>query len=396
MILSPNVPLIDESERRKLKMKVKRNRITINFFLSGLMFPFMLFGCGVKPEKAQEILAEQNIPYTVEACAEHIKDNDVSTVQLFLQAGMGPDTLLFIDGEEMLPLSYAAANNSMDVAKLLIREGAVVDKTDESGRTALMIASKHNAIDMAQLLISNGADVNAKDKSGWTAFFMAMMSSSIEAAELLVANGADVNAKDPAEGAPALMWASRQNAYKLTELLLKKGSDINAQDKRGWSALMIAAFNNYIDMTELLIKNGADVNAQRSDGWTVLAIATSKGNTEIVELLKRAGAKSEGDSKPYSKQRDSESQEEKLEGVLGGIRLMPEVSWLEIDRNDVYVGFKKFPNDINQLIRAWALQGSREINFGVHVWAIENVSSGWRPGQSGHYITITARDGRIK
>lgn len=73
-----------------------------------------------------------------------------------------------------------------------------------------------------------------------------------------------------------------------------------------------------------------------------------------------------------------------------------EVSWLEIDGNNVYIDFEPLPSDWNTIIRAAALNGNRAIDFGVHVWAMSGKQKGWRPGDSGYTGNATARYGKIK
>lgn len=85
-----------------------------------------------------------------------------------------------------------------------------------------------------------------------------------------------------------------------------------------------------------------------------------------------------------------------LKDLLGTFATMPEVRWMEFEGNNVYVGFRRFPADTRQLIHAWALQGNLKIDFGVHVWAIEDVEPGWRPGKPGRFMEATARYGKIE
>lgn len=73
-----------------------------------------------------------------------------------------------------------------------------------------------------------------------------------------------------------------------------------------------------------------------------------------------------------------------------------EVSWIEVNDNNVYVGFNPVPSDWNAIIRAAALQGNKATNYGVHVWAIRGAQKGWRPGDSGLVGEVTARYGKIE
>ena len=66
-------------------------------------------------------------------------------------------------------------------------------------RTALHFAAKNGHVDVAKVLIQNGADVNAveKDKDG-TALHGArsLTNGHVDVAKVLIQNGADVNAVD--------------------------------------------------------------------------------------------------------------------------------------------------------------------------------------------------------
>jgi len=86
----------------------------------------------------------------------------------------------------------------------------------------------------------------------------------------------------------------------------------------------------------------------------------------------------------------------KLRSLTSGIRALPQVRWVETDGNTIYIGFSDFPDDTRQLIRAWALQANARTEQGVHVWAVQGVPRGWRPGEAGRFITTTARGGTIR
>ena len=84
-------------------------------------------------------------------------------------------------------LMFAASQNVVDAARVLIEAGGNVNAKTDHGTTALMEAAVCNATDVAKLLIRAGADVNAKDNDGGTVLSWAI-GSDIEA--LLKAAGA--------------------------------------------------------------------------------------------------------------------------------------------------------------------------------------------------------------
>jgi ankyrin repeat protein len=130
-------------------------------------------------------------------------------------------------GAEVVPvrpaLHWAAENGLLDIASLLIEQGADPDETDHFGNTALHLALPYP--DMIQLLLDSGADVNAKNAMGNTALHLAV--DDRQAAETLLAAGAEVNALNGLNKTP-LHYAMRQGTspYNLSivEMLIRAGA----------------------------------------------------------------------------------------------------------------------------------------------------------------------------
>ena len=212
--------------------------------------------------EARRSLDEQGISYSLDSFFERIVAGDVSSVELFIAAGMD------------------------------------LNAQDNDGYTALMLAAEGGYVEMVRLLVEHGVDVNAQ-YYGYTALMLAAEGGHVEVARFLVEHGADVNAPNE-YGDTALMWAARQGHVEVARFLVEHGADVNAQNNDGLTALMWAVLYFYVEMTmettmermemvRLLVEHGADVNAQNNDGLTALSFAKTFGNQEIIDLLEAVG-----------------------------------------------------------------------------------------------------------
>jgi len=121
------------------------------------------------------------------------------------------------------PALHWAENGLVDIAALLIDQGADPNETDHFGNTALHVALSYP--DMVQLLLESGADVNAKNALGNTPLHLSVADKRV--VEVLLAAGARVNARNGLDKTP-LHYAMRQgtSAYNLfiVETLILAGA----------------------------------------------------------------------------------------------------------------------------------------------------------------------------
>jgi ankyrin repeat protein len=110
-----------------------------------------------------------------------------------------------------------------------------INDNNDYGWTPLITASDYGYIDIAKLLIDNGADVNAQSDNHKTPLMRAIVNNHIDIAKLLIEAGADVNAKD-IFGSTALIFAAYYNRRNLVKMLIDNGADVNARDSHGKTA----------------------------------------------------------------------------------------------------------------------------------------------------------------
>lgn len=129
-------------------------------------------------------------------------------------------------GDGTTALHWAAFNDDLDIAKLLIESGANVKAvTRIGGITPLYMAARNGSAPMIELLLKAGADANSTTETGTTALMMAASSGNGDAVKVLLDQGANPNAKDAAHGQTALMFAASLNRADTIEVLMARGAD---------------------------------------------------------------------------------------------------------------------------------------------------------------------------
>ena len=228
---------------------------------------------------------------TALAWAAH--NDDLETADLLIRAGANAKTA---SRYGISPLTEAATNANPAMIELLLKAGADPNTALPEGDTALMLAARTGKVEAVKALLDHGAQVNAKE--GWhgeTALIWAAGENHPEVIRLLLAHGADPNSqathllypemkaapaqvlsKLPKGGLTALMTAAREGSFESAQVLLKAGADPNKRDPNNMSALLIAISNAHYDVANVLIQNGADLN----DGS--LAVAVDVRDAEVL------------------------------------------------------------------------------------------------------------------
>lgn len=203
------------------------------------------------------------------------------------------------------------------VQAALAQDPNLLDATNASGQSALLLAKYYRQETVAEYLLSlnpkldifnaaaaglssnvlqqidgEPALLKSHSSDGWTPLHLAAFFGHPELANALLDRGADVNARstNAMENTP-LHAAAAGGRTDLVELLLKRGADVNATQEGGWTALHSAAQAGKRAMVEVLLANGADINRRAANDQAPLDLALMQGRQDVAALLEELGAK---------------------------------------------------------------------------------------------------------
>ena len=231
-----------------------------------------------------------------------------NTVAATVAAGSCPAGTLPTNGMTQAQLDDgflgAALENDVEEICEYLRRGANIEiRTDQVGRphhtTALMIAGRNNYLDLARLLLSNGADVDSTGDlaGGWPALHYAAYAGHADVARVFLDAGAnpDVGLEHFPSWKP-LHEAAYYNNWRIMKVLLTSGANPNIQTARtGWrgGAPLHYVFDGTRSGSALavsvLVAGGAEVNLRDSGGNSALDLAARGGDAASAEILRAAG-----------------------------------------------------------------------------------------------------------
>ena len=230
---------------------------------------------------------------------------------------------------------FAAREDDLESARLLVAAGADLNALGGDGKDALGLAAFSGSYDIASFLIDNHAKVNQADAQGFTPLFWAVDRRNMETAPnfpwIITTDPLPLikNFWTPAQTrtlwsitrpgracgrdrrgscfATALMRAAFAGDIELVKLLLAHGADPHIHFEGSGNVADGGMRNRFhqrlspaetpaerLEVVKLLVGLGEDVNAADSYGITPLMVAANLGDIEIVQVSDRQGRGSGG------------------------------------------------------------------------------------------------------
>lgn len=235
-------------------------------------------------------------------------------------------------------LLFAAREDAVEAARVLLAAGAHVNDQDAAGASALVVAAHSDSAGVARLLLEAGADPDAAG-SGYTALHAAVLRGNVSIVRALLQGGATPNAVltkptparrygneyafgDHLVGTTPYYLAAKFGELEIMRVLAAAGADRDAQASDGSTAIMVALDTpatrtgnaegfgsdrrdryglitavtpeqieaDALAIARLAIELGGNVNQADREGNTALHLAASKGFNRVIDLLVTNGA----------------------------------------------------------------------------------------------------------
>ncbi len=155
-------------------------------------------------------------------------------------------------------LMNATISNDLQSVQFFAKNGGsqVVNQKNIGGATALHIASRNNSPEIIKALIENGANVNLTDNEGWTPLMRATISNSPDSVGILLDAGADAS-KMNSIGETAIVHAASSECPECLEQIFSKYNfaqnlDYQTLKNQIGQSMEIANNKNNVGLQEIL------------------------------------------------------------------------------------------------------------------------------------------------
>ena len=241
---------------------------------------FLLLNAGMDP--CHEDVMEAN-SLMLHKCVE---DNDVALLQRLLLYSF---PIEHKDAHGRTPLNCIESRTDIEILRLLLNRGALVNTVDEDKVTPLFRMVKSNNVQNAELLMSRGARPETLNRFGHTSLDYVFHRGSLQMVKMIVNKGACLGAFHH-ETFFQIACQRRKERSAVLAYLLNIDKRVAYQRSERWgSNLSTACLIGDMEIVKTLLALGVDVNKQDSVGRRPIHFALYC-TLELVQYLQEQGA----------------------------------------------------------------------------------------------------------
>eukprot|EP00210_Caulerpa_lentillifera_P005472 g5232.t1 len=216
---------------------------------------------------------------------------DIGLVDRLLNSGVSPNVQKEAHG--WTPLYAASRQGHVEIVQKLLDQGALVNKTINSGATSLHGAAAFGQEQVITVLLQHKAQIDARTKHGELPLHTAARNGYLHVVALLLsADRSLIDHKRSSDGSTALHLACEKQWAGAVKELIDWGANPGICKADSITPLYMTAItgNRHIAQTLLSSSITIDVNVQTVENWTALHVACARGDLDMVRLLLKAGA----------------------------------------------------------------------------------------------------------
>ena len=167
------------------------------------------------------------------------------------------------------------------------KDQAMLNAQNSWSRSGLFLACKYGHVDIALILLKQGASIDQRDGVHRTSLKIAVFTGNEPLVRILLKAGANVENEDKFGERP-LHVAVREGSISLVRMLLDFRADPNIKDRRGKTCLWIAIRRHRKDIARLLWEAGARIRQDDPQGLTS-SLARYKSAPALFSLARQNG-----------------------------------------------------------------------------------------------------------
>jgi ankyrin repeat protein len=232
--------------------------------------------------------------------------------KLLLALALAADVINPSDGSGSTPLLVAASHDDVAQVRQLLKTGANPNVRNKLDTTPLLEAAFHSNPEIIKALLDAGADPNAAGGDGQTPLMLVARGTNVAVAKMLLDKGADPKARESQRQQTALMWAAANSQGPqgaMVRLLVERGADLDAKTATdlmtplvsaepraqprspgGMTALMFASREGCLDCVAAMVEKGASIDLPDPEGVTPLLWAIWNTRFDVAKYLIEHGA----------------------------------------------------------------------------------------------------------